>query len=771
MPTDFTFRLSLYLTLGLSCVCMGYAEHDLLPEVPYIAGAVIVALVVLFCLETRVQLLTIPDANRVGLIIGLIGFGWLGLRLARGFNKPDVETNQWQLLGIAVFGPLLMSLMPAKLARREKHVGDYWGLHGAGLTAAALSGALAEKSGSFILIGLYAAAAVWNLSLFYIRRAAGEVPPLPGHTVPALAGVVVSRRVRHGLLAALALAAVSAAVAVPLYLLTPESPGGKLDLRKSRVEIGYAADQMIDLNQTGELEENEQVAFEVTATANGAPKTDLPTDLRWRGRMLRRYTSGSWQPGDMPLPGVDRVPSTPAEWSPPNLGQGQCTLTFTIPGSLRGQFLADPIYWNDKEPAPAATITPGGFRSWFWGGNGLFYWNSRRGNNEELRYVQVWRPGPLPDAGPAFHIRETDFNSTKLQLQQNPVPRVKDYADGVLRKLIQSGQLRTDWVDPDTKQTRTDWVNPFTNKPRAELQDRIARAFAHYLATTTEFTYTTDIRRERKDIDPIEEFIFHTKAGHCERYATALTLMLRAEGIPSVLILGFKGCEDTLEPGKYIVRQGHAHAWASALVPVPDQPPPATEDDRLYHWLSLDPTGSGGTQTQAGSNAGGLGTELRSLINTYILTSSAEQRQRAAIALFAWLTRWDVLGVGVLVVVGVILIRWQIRRSRQPMQSVQATPQETRWFARLLAVLASSGFAPRQGQTPREFAAAVAITLRGHAATAAVAEVPVDWAEAYYETRFGSILLTPDRLASLDTRLEELKQALVAQGSRGFQFP
>jgi hypothetical protein len=655
--------------------------------------------------------------------------------------------------------------MPAKLARREKHVGDYWGLHGAGLTAAALSGALAEKPGSFILIGLYAAAAVWNLTLFYIRRSAGKVLAIPGHTAPVLAGVVASRRVRYGLLAALGLAAVAAAFAVPLYLLTPESPGGKLDLRRSRVEIGYAADQMIDLNQVGDLEENEQVAFELTATVNGAPKTDLPGEQRWRGRMLRRYSSGTWQPGDTPLPGVDRTPSTPTEWSPPNLGPGQITLTFSVPGSLRGQFLADPVYWDSDEPPPVATITHTGLRSWLWGGNGSFYWNARRTSTEELRYIQIWRPGPNQDAGPQFHIFDPDINTSKRQLTQNPVPRVKDYADSVLHKMIEDGRLPADWRD-DKK-----WRDDVTNLPRLEFHDRIARAFAHYLATTPELTYTTDIRRVRKDLDPIEEFLFHTKAGHCERYATALTLMLRSQGIPAVLILGFKGCEQTGEPGRYLVRQEHAHAWTSALVPVPGQPSQSDPKALLYHWVSLDGTGTGEASTQVKTNTGGLGTELRTLINTYILTSSAEQRQRAVLALLAWLTRWDVLAVGFLVVVGFLLIHWELRRSHQPRQVAHATAPETRWFGRLLAVLASTGFVPRPEQTPREFAAAVASTLRTQAATAAVAEVPVDWAEAYYESRFGSIPLSPDRLAKLDTQLQELKQALAAHGNRGFQFP
>src|SRR4026209_2514994 len=35
---------------------------------------------------------------------------------------------------------------------------------------------------------------------------------------------------------------------------------------------------------------------------------------------------------------------------------------------------------------------------------------------------------------------------------------------------------------------------------------------------------------------------------------------------PPVRVLGFKGCEPTDEPGRYIVRQSHAHAWVEALI-------------------------------------------------------------------------------------------------------------------------------------------------------------------------------------------------------------
>ena len=136
MPTDFVFRLSTYLTLALACACLGYAEREVLPEVPFVAGAVVVSLVVLFRLETRIRLLTIPDANRVGLVLGLIYVGWAAIRVVRVIREPGRPDLEWQLLLVALVGPLLLLTIPAKLARREKHVGDYWWFQGVALAAA-----------------------------------------------------------------------------------------------------------------------------------------------------------------------------------------------------------------------------------------------------------------------------------------------------------------------------------------------------------------------------------------------------------------------------------------------------------------------------------------------------------------------------------------------------------------------------------------------------------------------------------------------------------
>jgi transglutaminase-like putative cysteine protease len=59
----------------------------------------------------------------------------------------------------------------------------------------------------------------------------------------------------------------------------------------------------------------------------------------------------------------------------------------------------------------------------------------------------------------------------------------------------------------------------------------------------------------------VDEFLFETREGFCEHYASALTFLLRAAGVPARVVLGYQGGELNAIGGYYIVRQSDAHAW------------------------------------------------------------------------------------------------------------------------------------------------------------------------------------------------------------------
>jgi hypothetical protein len=72
------------------------------------------------------------------------------------------------------------------------------------------------------------------------------------------------------------------------------------------------------------------------------------------------------------------------------------------------------------------------------------------------------------------------------------------------------------------------------------------------------------------------DFMTRTRAGHCEYFAAAATLLLRAAGIPARYATGYAVMEYSVLERAYVVRARHAHAWTRAWV-----------EDR---WVDLDPT-------------------------------------------------------------------------------------------------------------------------------------------------------------------------------------
>jgi transglutaminase-like putative cysteine protease len=66
--------------------------------------------------------------------------------------------------------------------------------------------------------------------------------------------------------------------------------------------------------------------------------------------------------------------------------------------------------------------------------------------------------------------------------------------------------------------------------------------------------------------EPVDEFLFDTRRGFCEHYASAFVVMLRAAGIPARVVTGYQGGEINPRGGYMIVRQSDAHAWAEAVI-------------------------------------------------------------------------------------------------------------------------------------------------------------------------------------------------------------
>jgi len=93
--------------------------------------------------------------------------------------------------------------------------------------------------------------------------------------------------------------------------------------------------------------------------------------------------------------------------------------------------------------------------------------------------------------------------------------------------------------------------------------ERIATIEAYFRRN---FRYSTwKGERPRKETG-LEEFLVGSRSGHCEYFATATVLLLRAAGVPARYAIGFSVQEWSRLEQRWIVRSRHAHAWALAHV-------------------------------------------------------------------------------------------------------------------------------------------------------------------------------------------------------------
>ena len=125
-------------------------------------------------------------------------------------------------------------------------------------------------------------------------------------------------------------------------------------------------------------------------------------------------------------------------------------------------------------------------------------------------------------------------------------------------------------------------IGEFTDEITKNSKTGIEKAskIENYLKTN--YKYSLKTSPPAAGINPIENFLFNSKTGYCEHYATAMALMLRHAGIPSRIVTGFAGGEKNKYGGYIIVRQSDAHSWVEAVIdgkwkrfdPTPPAPQP-----------------------------------------------------------------------------------------------------------------------------------------------------------------------------------------------------
>ncbi len=301
----------------------------------------------------------------------------------------------------------------------------------------------------------------------------------------------------------------------------------------------------------------------------------------------------------------------------------------------------------------------------------------------------------------------------------------------------------------------------------------LARARAIEARLRTDYTYTLELP-SREPADPLADFLFTRKKGYCEYFASALAVMLRAEGIPARLATGFHNGVYNPVSGLWLVRASDAHSWVEAWIPgrgwsIFDATPPDFNPAGIT-WLSrislyLDAADTFWQEwvmaydlTRQGTLAFRMEQNARSLGNRWFhqfrgLRYRWEHRGdgwppawwslRFTLIALGWLAGITFLGFAIRTLLRRLRMRQRVERLRRG----QARGADaTLLYHRMLYLLAKRGYQKPPWFTPAEFASSLPRTSLGEAVS--------EFTDTYNQLRFGGHATAAHKLSTLLDRLE-----------------
>lgn len=266
-----------------------------------------------------------------------------------------------------------------------------------------------------------------------------------------------------------------------------------------------------------------------------------------------------------------------------------------------------------------------------------------------------------------------------------------------------------------------------------------AKAVESYLQTS--FGYSLEMKAG--GADPLADFLFNVREGHCEYFSSSMAIMLRTQGIPARIVNGFQSGEYNETADAYIVKQKDAHSWVEVYFP------------QQNAWVPFDPTPFAGQFDEAAAT-GMFGTfnryfealetfwvqyfvtydnqEQRSLFKS-VKSNFVDYQSQTSSRLNQWqeqLTAWwkqargdqglqasvRAIGYGaaltIAAMLGVILLVWLARKlvrsaiwQKVIFWKIRKKSSIVEFYERMQKVLADKGFVRQSHQTPLEFAFAL----------------------------------------------------------------
>jgi protein-glutamine gamma-glutamyltransferase len=252
-----------------------------------------------------------------------------------------------------------------------------------------------------------------------------------------------------------------------------------------------------------------------------------------------------------------------------------------------------------------------------------------------------------------------------------------------------------------------------------------ARSIENYLRT--QYKYSLEMKSGGED--PLSDFLFNKRVGHCEYFSTAMALMLRIQGIASRVVNGFQTGEYNDAANAYTVRQRYAHSWVEVYFPESES------------WVTFDPTPP--ADNYMPKTGGGIVALLKKYSEAleliwiqYVVTYDRDEQRTLASGLSEGLHSYGVIAIEgaeglraetgrwlkILLIKGrdllvfvtliplalILLFFIKILFKRRERKNGSDKQKVLYFYSRMLKALEKNGLKPEKGQTPVEFAKGVA---------------------------------------------------------------
>ena len=342
-----------------------------------------------------------------------------------------------------------------------------------------------------------------------------------------------------------------------VFFLMPRMSAGYMGAYSFGTNISSGFSDHVQLGQIGQIQQSSALVMHIEIDGDRVGGSDL----HWRGVALADFDGHTWSnireqfllrktANSFLVPAVN---APPPRSSVTSYVSHDATPSLVRQHLIHYRVLMEPIGTNVFFLAPWARVVNGNYRMLAADTGGAIY------NFDTSRAISRYEAdSDIATAAPA-ELRAAGRNYPTL---------------------VTAGYLRLPPLDPRVPRLAAQITNAAAND-----FDKAA-ALENYLKTR--FGYTLELPQTQPK-DPIANFLFERKQGHCEYFASSMAVMLRTLGIPSRVVTGFRSDEFNDLTGNYVVRAKDAHAWVEAYFPG-------------YGWQTFDPTPAGVSGTPQGWN-------------------------------------------------------------------------------------------------------------------------------------------------------------------------